>query len=248
MLVIPAIDLRGGRCVRLYQGDYARETVYDDDPLAVARRWRDAGARLIHVVDLDGARSGVGSQRALIRAIAAELDVPVQVGGGVRTAADAAELLEGGVARVIIGTAAVRDPELVSELVARYGPKRIVVGIDARGGLVATDGWRETSQTPAGRLIDEMAARGVERIVYTDIERDGTLTSPNFEALAGVTGRGVAVIASGGVARRADLDRLAAIPGVEAAIVGQALYTGNLTLGPDEWLWTANGGGEGDPA
>ncbi|HLT18327.1 MAG TPA: 1-(5-phosphoribosyl)-5-[(5-phosphoribosylamino)methylideneamino]imidazole-4-carboxamide isomerase [Thermomicrobiales bacterium] len=248
MLVIPAIDLRGGRCVRLYQGDYDRETVYDDDPLAVARRWEEAGARLIHVVDLDGARSGVASQREIIRAMAAGLDVPLQVGGGVRTVEDAAELLDGGVARVIIGTAAVRDPQLVSALIARYGPERVIVGIDARGGLVATDGWRETSQTPAERLIDEMAARGVERIVYTDIERDGTLTAPNFEAVAAVAGRGPAVIASGGVARRADLDRLAAIPGVEAAIVGQALYTGNLTLGPGEWEWSANGGGEGDPA
>jgi phosphoribosylformimino-5-aminoimidazole carboxamide ribotide isomerase len=238
MLVIPAIDLRGGRCVRLIQGDYDRETVFGEDPVAVARRWREAGATLIHIVDLDGARSGVASQRDVITAIAREVDVPLQVGGGIRAFGDAKTLLDGGIRRIIVGTAAVRNPAFVEELVGRYGPERIIVGIDARDGLVATDGWRETSATPAVALIEEMAGRGVERVVYTDIERDGTLTSPNFEALANVASLDVAIVASGGVARRADLDRLAEIPGVEAVIVGRALYTGDVTLEPDEWHWT----------
>jgi phosphoribosylformimino-5-aminoimidazole carboxamide ribotide isomerase len=239
MLVIPAIDLRGGRCVRLVQGDYDRETVFDDDPVAVARRWQASGARLIHVVDLDGARSGVPSQRGIIAEIAGAVDVPVQVGGGVRKPEDVAELIERGVERVIVGTAAVRAPELVGELTGRFGAGRILVGIDARGGLVATDGWRETSDVAALDLIETMRANGVERIVYTDIERDGTLTSPNFEAIAEVASAGVAVIASGGVARREDLERLASIPGVEAAIVGRALYSGALTLDESDWIWTA---------
>jgi phosphoribosylformimino-5-aminoimidazole carboxamide ribotide isomerase len=239
MLVIPAIDLRGGRCVRLYQGDYNRETVFDDDPVAVARRWQASGARLIHIVDLDGARTGVQSQREIIAEIARAVDVPVQVGGGVRTAGDVADLLERGVERVIIGTAAVKERELVAKLIARFGAGRIIVGIDARGGLVATDGWRETSVVAALDLIAAVRASGAERIVYTDIERDGTLTSPNFEAIADVAGTGAAVIASGGVARREHLDRLASIAGVEAVIVGRALYSGDLVLDGHEWVWAS---------
>ena len=237
MLVIPAIDMRGGRCVRLVQGDYDRETVFDEDPVAVARRWQASGARHIHVVDLDGARSGLPSQHAIISELAAAIDVPVQVGGGIRTVEDAGALLERGVARVIIGTAAVKRPELVTKLIERFGATKVIIGIDALGGLAATDGWRETSEVAAVDLVREMGERGVERIVYTDIERDGTLTSPNFEALAGVVGIGPAVIASGGVARREHLERLAGIAGVEAVIVGRALYSGDLTLGEDDWIW-----------
>lgn len=245
MEVIPAIDLRGGRCVRLLQGDYERETVFDDDPLAVAQRWQQSGARRIHVVDLDGARDGVAGQRVVIGAIARAVDVPVQVGGGVRRVEDAAELLEAGVQRVIVGTAAVKEPDLVTRLIERFGAAAIVVGIDARNGLVATDGWRETSATSALDLIREMQARGVERIVYTDIERDGTLTSPNFAATAEVAAGGPRVIASGGVARRSDLDRLAGIQGVEGVIVGRALYTGDVVLGAQEWEWSSSVRSEG---
>ena len=245
MQVIPAIDLRGGRCVRLIQGDYDRETVFDEDPVAVARRWQEAGAQRIHVVDLDGARSGLPSQREVIAAIAAQSDVPIQVGGGIRSEADAGALLDAGVERVILGTAAVSDPALISSLVESYGPPAIVVGIDARSGLVATDGWLKTSRTTALELIDDMSSRGVERIVYTDIERDGTLSSPNFEETARVAATGVKVIASGGVARREHLARLAGIAGVESSIVGRALYSGDVKLEPDEWEWSVEHGVEG---
>ena len=245
MMVIPAIDLRGGRCVRLVQGDYDRETIFDDDPIAVAKRWESSGAQRIHVVDLDGARSGVASQRDIIGRIASEVGVPVQVGGGVRNLADAAELLESGIERVIVGTAAIKQPEIVDQIVSAYGPQSLVVGIDARNAKVATDGWLETSEMTAADLIQHMRRRGVERIVYTDIDRDGTLTSPNFDGVARATGHGMAVIASGGVARRSDFDRLAAITGVEAVIVGRALYTNDIILERDEWVWKSSHSTEG---
>jgi phosphoribosylformimino-5-aminoimidazole carboxamide ribotide isomerase len=236
VIVIPAIDLRGGRCVRLLQGDYARETVFADDPLPVAQRWQAAGARALHVVDLDGARDGVPAQRDIISAIVAALSIPVQVGGGIRTAAHAAALLDGGVQRIVLGTAAIETPELVDALLAIYGPERIVVGVDARAGLVATRGWTATSSVQAETLVDDMRARGVRRIVYTDIERDGMLVAPNVAAIARIAQRGVAVIASGGIARQRHLAQLASIPGVEAAIVGRALYTGDIVLTGADWV------------
>lgn len=236
MLVIPAIDLRGGRCVRLVQGDYARETVFADDPVEVARGWQTAGAKVLHVVDLDGARDGVPAQRDVIGAIVAALDIPVQVGGGVRSVEHGVALYEAGVTRVVIGTAAIEQPEIVTMLLARYGPERVVVGVDARDGMVATRGWTETSDTPAEALIESMLVRGVQRVVYTDIDRDGTLVSPNFEAIARIARLGAAVVASGGVATREHLRQLAAIPGVDEAIVGRALYTGDVVLADDEWV------------
>jgi phosphoribosylformimino-5-aminoimidazole carboxamide ribotide isomerase len=238
MLVIPAIDLRGGRCVRLYQGDYDRETVVGDDPVAMARHWQAAGARLLHVVDLDGARAGAPAQLALVRAICAALTIPVQVGGGLRTAADVAATLAAGAARVIIGTAALDDPALVDGLLARHGPERIVLGLDARDGRVASRGWLATSEVDASTLAAAMAARGILTAVYTDIGRDGTLTGPNVAATAALArASGLAVIASGGVTRRTDLAALAATPGIAGAIVGRALYTGDLQLALDEWDW-----------
>lgn len=241
MIVIPAIDLRGGRCVRLVQGDYQRETVFDDDPVAVARRWRDAGASWLHVVDLDGARDGVPQQRDTIAAIVQELDIPVQAGGGIRSVSHAEDLFTTGVERVILGTAAVTDPQLVVELIAAHGSERVVVGVDARDGQVATQGWLETSTVSALHLIQTMRDCGVERVVYTDIERDGMLTSPNYEAISEVAQIGVAVIASGGVSCRENLQTLATIAGVEATIVGRALYTGDVVLGSGEWTFTPSG-------
>ena len=235
MIVIPAIDLRGGKCVRLTQGDYQQETVFDDDPLAVARRWEAAGAGWLHVVDLEGARDGVPQQRETIAAIVEALAIPVQVGGGIRSRSHASDLFEAGVARIVLGTAAVNDPQLVLDLLAEHGAERIIVGVDARDGLVATQGWLETSSVGALDLIKRMRDAGVQRVVYTDIERDGMLTSPNFEAVAEAAGLGIALVASGGVSKRSDLERLATIAGVEATIVGRALYTGDLVLGPGEW-------------
>jgi phosphoribosylformimino-5-aminoimidazole carboxamide ribotide isomerase len=197
---------------------------------------------MLHVVDLDGARDGVPAQRDVIGAIVAALDIPVQVGGGVRSFDHGAALYEAGVQRVVLGTAAIEQPELVDRLLAAYGPERVVVGVDARNGLVATRGWTETSQVTAEALIEGMRERGVRRVVYTDIDRDGTLVSPNFDAIARIGTLGVAVVASGGVASREHLQQLATIPGVDEAIVGRALYTGDVVLTGDEWVIEAASG------
>ncbi|MFW6074880.1 MAG: 1-(5-phosphoribosyl)-5-[(5-phosphoribosylamino)methylideneamino]imidazole-4-carboxamide isomerase [Chloroflexota bacterium] len=236
MLVIPAIDIRGGKCVRLLRGDYDQETVYDDNPVAVARRWRDAGAQMIHIVDLDGARDGAPTQRDTIAEIVKAIDVPVQVGGGIRSGEHARFLIDLGVARIVVGTAAVEHPTLVHQLLEAHSAQQIVVGIDARNGYVATHGWLDTSSVLAVDLAREMMANGVRRFVYTDIDRDGTLTSPNFEAIRTLTAGGIPVIASGGVATLDHLRELAGIPGVEATIVGRALYTGDVMLHSDQWI------------
>ena len=229
MEIIPAIDIKDGKCVRLYQGDFARMTIYDDDPTAVARRWVEQGARMLHVVDLDGARAGHPINAATIVAIVQTVGVPVQIGGGLRDEPSVLAALGLGVARVILGTAAVQQPQLIRRLVERYGDE-IAVGVDARDGVVATTGWTEQAQVRAPELIDHMAALGVRRIIYTDISRDGTLSEPNIAATAAlVRPGGPAIIASGGVGRLEHLVQLAKI-GVEAAIVGRALYTDDLHL------------------
>ncbi|MHB8648394.1 MAG: 1-(5-phosphoribosyl)-5-[(5-phosphoribosylamino)methylideneamino]imidazole-4-carboxamide isomerase [Thermomicrobiales bacterium] len=235
MIVIPAIDLRGGKCVRLLHGDFAHETVYGDDPVAMARHWAEAGATILHVVDLDGAAAGSPKQTALIAAICAAIPIPVEVGGGLRTLADIETALAAGVQRVVLGTAAIENPDLVAAALAAYGPERIVLGLDARNGYVATGGWLETSSVRVVDLARAMAARGVRRVVATDIGRDGARTGPNIAFLTEVTTSGLAVIASGGVKDRSHLALLATVPGVEAVITGTALYTGDLTLGPGEW-------------
>lgn len=230
MLVIPAIDLKDARCVRLLQGDYDRLTVFSDDPAATAVRWSAAGAPLLHVVDLDGAKAGRVVNRDAVRAICAAIPIPVELGGGIRSLDDIATALDLGVSRVILGTAAVEDREFVSAAAERHG-ERIVVGIDARDGYVATRGWTVTSAVRSLDLAREMAALGVRRIIYTDIHRDGTLTEPGYDSTSElVDGSGASVIASGGVSRVEHLRRLAEI-GCEGAIVGRALYTGDLDLG-----------------
>ncbi|PDW01730.1 1-(5-phosphoribosyl)-5-[(5-phosphoribosylamino)methylideneamino]imidazole-4-carboxamide isomerase [Candidatus Viridilinea mediisalina] len=229
MELIPAIDLQDGRCVRLYQGDFAQSTVYADDPVEVARRWQAQGAQRIHVVDLDGARSGRPTNRPAIQAIVNGISIPVQLGGGLRSEADVRNTLALGVERVILGTAAVEQADLVARLVAAFGPQ-IIVGVDARDGNVATAGWLNTAALRAVDLIAHMAQLGVQRIIYTDISRDGTLTEPNYHAMAEVVKpNGPAIIASGGVAELSQLQRLATL-GVEAAIVGKALYAGKFSL------------------
>ena len=230
MEVIPAIDLKGGACVRLYQGDFERETVFSRDPSETALRWERAGAARIHVVDLEGSRSGVPTNLASIRAIVAAVSEPVQVGGGVRTAETARMLLEAGVERVVLGTAAVEEPELVRLLCRRWGAERIVVAVDARDGKVAIKGWTEDTPVDATELVKEMSGLGARRFLYTDISRDGTMTSPNFDAVAALVRRsGASVIASGGVSRVEDIRRLAET-GAEAVIVGRALYEGSVSL------------------
>lgn len=229
MEVIPAVDLRGGRCVRLVQGDYEREISYSDDPVAVAERWGEQGAPRLHVVDLDGAREGRPVNGDAVRAIIEAVSVPVQVAGGVRDLDAVARWLAAGADRVVLGTAVLRDPELAAEACRRHG-ERIVVSIDARDGIVAAEGWREATDLRADELLRRLAELGVQRFVYTDIARDGTLTSPNFEvieALLRVTD--AKLIAAGGVAEVAHLVRLAEL-GVEGAIVGRALYDGRVAL------------------
>jgi phosphoribosylformimino-5-aminoimidazole carboxamide ribotide isomerase len=240
MIVFPAIDLRRGRCVRLRQGRAEDETLFGDDPAAVARRWVGQGAAWLHVVNLDGAfgDADVGTgmpvnlQRlAEIRAAAPE--TPLQFGGGVRSLADIETALGLGASRVILGTVAVQDPDLVVEALGRFGASRIVVGIDARDGRVATHGWRQTSDTTALSLARAMGRQGVLRIVYTDISRDGMLSGVNVDATAALAAdTGLNVIASGGVASLEDLVKLRARreAGIEGVIVGQALYTGALSL------------------
>ena len=227
--VIPSIDIRGGLCVRLYQGDYGQETVFSDDPVAVARRWEECGAPRIHVVDLDGAASGHPVNTVVIKGIVAAVSVPIEVGGGIRTLASMEELLRLGVQRAVWGTAAVEDPGLVGEAVRRHG-EAVAVGIDARGGLVATRGWKSTETVQALDLARQMEGLGVTRFIYTDIARDGTLTSPNFDAIQELASKCKGkVIASGGVATLEHLRRLAEL-GVEGAIVGRAAYTGAVDI------------------
>lgn len=229
MEIIPAIDIKDGRCVRLYQGDFAQMTVYADDPVAVARQWQAQGASRIHVVDLDGARTGRPQNVDAVLAITQTVQIPVQLGGGLRREEDVAAALALGVERVIIGTAAIVETELVARLLERFG-ERIIIGIDARNGMVATDGWTVTSTIAATDLAGQMAALGARRFIYTDISRDGALSGPNFTALAElVKPDGPAIIASGGIANLDHIRQLAQI-GVEGVIIGKALYTGAIYL------------------
>jgi len=199
MEVIPAIDLLEGRCVRLYQGDYTQAETFDENPVSVARQWADQGATRLHVVDLDGAKAGHPVNVSAIEAIVRAVDVPLQVGGGLRDRASAAALFKLGVQRIILGTVAVEQPDLVRELCQEF-PEQIVVGIDARNGLVATRGWLETSQVTAIDLAQQMADFGIAAIIYTDIHRDGTLQGPNLDALRALAnGVSVPIIASGGM-------------------------------------------------
>ena len=229
MEVIPAIDLRGGRCVRLVQGDYDRELVFSDDPVAVAQRWAELGATRLHVVDLDGAREGRPVNDDVARSIVAAVDVPVQVAGGVRDIDAVERWLTAGADRVILGTAAIRDPSLAAEACRRYG-ERIVVSIDARDGIAAVQGWTESSGQRADDLLQRFSDLGVKRFVYTDIGVDGTLTTPNYAALEALLATtSAAIISAGGIAAVKHLVRLAEI-GAEGAIVGRALYDGGLDL------------------
>lgn len=226
--VYPAIDLRGGRCVRLKQGDFDRSTEYDADPVARAREWERRGARAIHVVDLDGTKSGHPAQLPLIREISGAVDVPVQVGGGVRTLEDLRAVREAGAARVVMGTAAVGDRELRLRAVEEAGAS-LVVAVDARDGVVATHGWQESSGVGVLELAEELAEDGVAAVLYTDVARDGMDAGAALEETAAVA-RIVPAIASGGVRDASDVAALSKIKGVLGAVVGTALYEGRVTL------------------
>ncbi len=229
MEIIPAIDLRGGKCVRLYQGDYSKETVFSDDPVSMAFRWRDAGARRLHLVDLDGAAEGKLCNAAVIGEIAKKAEIPVEIGGGIRLIETMEHLLELGVDRMILGTVAVEDPELVKEACLRFGEK-IIVSIDAKDGYVRGRGWKEAGSLKIEEVIRQMESRGVKRFVFTDISRDGTLTEPNFAEIARFKSlTQIPVIAAGGIASVEHLKKLAET-GVEGAITGRAIYTGDIDL------------------
>ncbi len=229
MEVIPAIDLRGGQCVRLYQGDYSKETVFSTDPASVARTWRDRGATRLHVVDLDGAAEGRIVNQEAIQSILRAVPIPVELSGGIRDMEAIDLVLSWGVDRVSLGTVAVRQPQLVREACRKY-PNLIIIGVDAKDGRVAVQGWRETTDVTALQLIKQMEDLGVPRFSYTDISRDGTGTEPNYQALEEVIrATSKPVIAAGGVSSEQHLQRLKEI-GAEGAIIGQALYTGVLDL------------------
>ena len=230
MILLPAIDIRDGHAVRLTRGDYDAETVYDADPLAAAERWVRAGAEWLHVVDLDGARSGEPANLEQVRRISAEVDARVQVGGGLRDADAVEAALAAGPARVVIGTAAIRDPEFLGEMLRRHS-ERIVVGVDARAGRAAAEGWTETSEHGAKELIAGLAERGAHRIVFTPIEVDGTMEGPRLDQLREVAqGVDAELIYSGGVGSLEDLRELSADApeNVAGVIVGRALYEGRF--------------------
>ncbi|MEL6553990.1 MAG: 1-(5-phosphoribosyl)-5-[(5-phosphoribosylamino)methylideneamino]imidazole-4-carboxamide isomerase [Cyanobacteria bacterium J06621_11] len=232
MDVIPAIDLLEGRCVRLFQGDYEQSQVFNDNPVEVAKQWEAEGATRLHLVDLDGAKEGKPENWEAISAIAQAVNLPIQVGGGLRDADRVSGLFDLGVQYAILGTAAVENPDLVGQLSAKF-PGRIIVGIDAREGKVATRGWLETSEVMAIDLAKRMGDQGAAAIVYTDIKRDGTMKGPNLEALRELAEAiETPVIASGGVSSVSDLmSLLGLVPaGVSGVIVGKALYTGDVAL------------------
>ena len=229
MEIIPAIDIRNGNCVRLYQGDYGIETIFSDDPVETALEWQSLGALRLHIVDLDGAASGELCNLELITEIANAVLIPVQVGGGIRQMGTIEELLKVGVDRVILGTAAVEDAELVKEACHRFG-QSIIVSLDAREGFLATHGWLKETELKAVEFVRSMAKLRVRRFIYTDISRDGTLTEPNFSAIFElVDATRCPVVASGGISSLAHLKVLKKL-GVDGAIIGKALYTKQINL------------------
>ncbi len=233
MILYPAIDILAGKAVRLMQGDYERETVYDDSPADAARRWQDGGAEWLHVVDLDGAKSGRPENLSAIEAITAAVDCPIEVGGGLRDYGAVEAVLEAGAARVVVGTAALRDPEFLADILAGRGAEEVVVSVDARGGKVSLAGWTESSGVDVADAVADLTRRGVSRFLFTPIEVDGTMEGPNLPELERVSAAtDGSVIASGGVGTLEHLRQIADTPAenVEGVIVGRALYEGRFTV------------------
>jgi phosphoribosylformimino-5-aminoimidazole carboxamide ribotide isomerase len=230
MLIIPAIDLKNGRAVRLTQGDPARETVYGEDPVGVARTWEGGGAPRLHVVDLDGAFAGTPKQGALIGAVARAVRIPVQAGGGLRTPESVEAVFDAGAALAVVGTSAIRDPDFLEQICKAY-PGRIILALDAKGGRVAIEGWRELSDHSVAEMLKRVAHLELAAILYTDVLKDGTLEGPNFEGLETMARQcRHPILASGGIARLDDIRRLRTITGVTGAILGKALYSGAVRL------------------
>ena len=232
-IIYPAIDIRDGKCVRLIQGDYDQETIYGDSPIEMAKSFANKGAEWIHMVDLDGAKQGAPVNDKYVLQTAQAIDAKVQIGGGIRTAETVKMYLDGGVSRVILGSAAISDPAFVKDMLSKYGGDRIAIGIDARDGLVATHGWLQTSEVKAEELAEELVQFGAETFIMTDISRDGMLSGPNVEAIAALAKKtGKSVIASGGVSQLKDITDLLQHKdsGVSGAIVGKAIYTHAISL------------------
>lgn len=236
MIIIPAIDIIAGKCVRLYQGDYDKKTVYSDSPAEAALDWERQGAKYLHLVDLDGAKAGKIVNLDSIKAICSKLKIPCELGGGIRTLDDAKQAFDSGVSRVIIGTAAVRNPDLAPQLIDKFGADKVVLGIDARDGKVAVSGWLETTAQDAISLAKDFAKFGIQRFIYTDISKDGAFSGPNMEMTARFCEElvGCFVIASGGVGSIAHIQDLIACSktysNLEGAIVGKALYEKKFSL------------------
>jgi phosphoribosylformimino-5-aminoimidazole carboxamide ribotide isomerase len=230
MEIIPAVDIRGGKCVRLYQGDYSRETVFDEDPVIAALTWYSQGARWLHIIDLDGAAAGEPQNMEIVEQIIEESGLLVELGGGIRQEKVAEKLLGQGVSRIILGTAAIEKRELVKKLCHQFG-EAIAVSLDSRDGKIAIHGWQKNTVVKALQLSREMVDVGVRRFICTDIKSDGTLTQPNFDMIEGLLAQtGVPVIVAGGISKLEHLGRLKEL-GVEGAIIGKALYTGDINLG-----------------
>lgn len=230
MQLYPAIDIKDGKCVRLTQGLFDNVTIYSDTPADMARQWVEQGATFLHLVDLDGALAGKSVNETVIRAIAQTVSVPIQIGGGIRSAEAIQAMLDAGVTRVIIGTKAVQHPAFIKEIVERFGAERIVIGVDAKDGMVAIEGWEKVSSLSALDLCNQMKAYGVRHIVYTDISKDGMLTGPNVAYTQKLTEEtGMDIIASGGVSCMSDLEELDK-RGIHGAIIGKALYEKRISL------------------
>lgn len=229
MIIYPAIDIKDKSCVRLTQGDYGKVTIYEKDPVKVAKRWESMGAEILHIVDLDGAKDGERVNQSVVKEILENINIPIQLGGGIRDTRDVKELLELGVSKVIIGTSALKNPAWIKETIEKYGD-RIMVSIDARNGLIATDGWQNISDIKAIDFIKKLKLYGLSRIVYTDIEKDGMLVGPNFKMYDELSKNvSIEVIASGGVTSIEDIEKLKSM-NLYGAIVGKALYDGKLDL------------------
>tara|TARA_X000001036_G_scaffold355862_1_gene337749 strand:- start:513 stop:1232 length:720 start_codon:yes stop_codon:yes gene_type:complete len=233
MLLIPAIDLKNGRCVRLLQGEAAAETVYSDDPASMARSFEDAGAKRLHLVDLDGAFKGKGANLVSIRSILKNISIPVQLGGGLRNAENIEKMFELGVSSVIVGTMAVKNPDVLEEVIQRFTGEKVILGIDARDRKVSIEGWQEGTEIDDVEFALSWKKFGIQRIVFTDIARDGMLSGPNLEALSDFARRtGLKIVASGGVSSMEDLELLKTleVDGVDQVISGKAIYEGKLDL------------------
>lgn len=231
MLTIPAIDLIGGSCVRLYKGDYRKQTTYSDDPAAQAVKFQDAGFQRVHVIDLEGAKEGTGKNREAIRQVAAAVNVPVQVGGGIRTLDDVRELLDSGVSYLILGTVVLKQPDLVSEWVEAVGGDKFIVSLDLRAGKLQSEGWLEESEQPVAEVLARIIDWDMRQVICTDVEKDGTLEQPNwatYRSLLKQLPEEVDLIAAGGICRPEHITRLGEI-GLAGAVVGRALYEGEFT-------------------